>query len=124
MLTGFEQVGSVVVAIAGDMSAADHIHLVLPETGVCSTTIDAADAAAGCWVAQRRPSRCLLLLDAGNEGSNRPEPQVRYLGQDTRTSSRSGVMQAERQRGQSRIEWLSILTEGCSPATTAHRVYQ
>ena len=42
MLTGFEQVRSVVAAIAGDMAAADDVKLVLPETGVCTT------APAGC----------------------------------------------------------------------------
>ena len=50
MLTGYEQVRSVVAAIAGDISAADDIHLVLPETGVCSTNIpvDGAKASSGC----------------------------------------------------------------------------
>jgi thioredoxin reductase len=38
MLTGYEQVRSVVAAIAGDMEAADNVQLVLPETGVCSST--------------------------------------------------------------------------------------
>ena len=44
MLTGYEQVRSVVAAIAGDMEAARQVELVLPETGVCSTdlTEDAA----------------------------------------------------------------------------------
>jgi len=37
MLTGYEQVRSVAAAIAGDLAAADDVHLVLPETGVCST---------------------------------------------------------------------------------------
>ena len=37
LLTGYEQVRSVVAAIAGDMAAADDVRLVLPETGVCST---------------------------------------------------------------------------------------
>lgn len=36
MITGYEQVRSIVAALAGDMQAADHVHLVLPETGVCS----------------------------------------------------------------------------------------
>ncbi|PZU85735.1 MAG: flavoprotein [Chelatococcus sp.] len=45
MLTGFEQVRSVVAAIAGDMIAADDVRLVLPETGVCTT---AAAGATGC----------------------------------------------------------------------------
>ncbi|UVF21452.1 NAD(P)-binding domain-containing protein [Microvirga terrae] len=50
MLTGYEQVRSVVAAIAGDLAAADDIHLVLPETGVCSTNIpaDRATASSGC----------------------------------------------------------------------------
>ena len=34
-LTGFEQVRSVVAAIAGDREAADRVELVLPDTGVC-----------------------------------------------------------------------------------------
>jgi thioredoxin reductase len=50
MLTGYEQVRSVVAAIAGDMVAADDIHLVLLETGVCSTSlpVDGATASSGC----------------------------------------------------------------------------
>jgi thioredoxin reductase len=50
MLTGYEQVRSVVAAIAGDLAAADDIHLVLPETGVCSTNlpVDGASASSGC----------------------------------------------------------------------------
>ena len=39
MLTGYEQVRSVVAAIAGDMDAARAIELELPETGVCSTDL-------------------------------------------------------------------------------------
>jgi N-acetylglutamate synthase-like GNAT family acetyltransferase len=35
MATGFEQVRSVVAAIAGDLEAADRVELDLPETGVC-----------------------------------------------------------------------------------------
>jgi hypothetical protein len=34
-LTGFEQVRSVVAAIAGDHEAAARVELVLPESGVC-----------------------------------------------------------------------------------------
>lgn len=36
LLTGYEQVRSVAAALAGDLAAADDVHLVLPETGVCS----------------------------------------------------------------------------------------
>ncbi|HST95863.1 MAG TPA: FAD-dependent oxidoreductase [Microvirga sp.] len=50
MLTGYEQVRSVVAAIAGDLTAADDIRLVLPETGVCSTNlpVDGGPASSGC----------------------------------------------------------------------------
>ncbi|MBM6583199.1 NAD(P)-binding domain-containing protein [Microvirga sp. BT689] len=50
MLTGYEQVRSVVAAIAGDLAAADDIHLVLPETGVCSTNLvqDGTAASSDC----------------------------------------------------------------------------
>ncbi len=51
MLTGYEQVRSVVAAIAGDMAAADDVRLVLPETGVCSTTpivVGETAPAGGC----------------------------------------------------------------------------
>lgn len=37
MLTGYEQVRSVVAALAGDVARADQVELVLPETGVCNT---------------------------------------------------------------------------------------
>lgn len=45
MVTGYEQVRSVVAQIAGDHEAAREVQLVLPETGVCST--DSAPGAAG-----------------------------------------------------------------------------
>lgn len=50
MLTGYEQVRSVAAALAGDLKAADDTHLVLPETGVCSTSRSAEGAAgsSGC----------------------------------------------------------------------------
>ena len=37
MATGYEQVRSVAAYLAGDMTAANTVNLVLPETGVCST---------------------------------------------------------------------------------------
>jgi thioredoxin reductase len=46
LLTGYEQARSVAAAIAGDWQAADDVHLVLPETGICAT--DAVAGAAGC----------------------------------------------------------------------------
>jgi hypothetical protein len=37
MLTGYEQVRSIIAALAGDWEAAKNVQLVLPETGVCSS---------------------------------------------------------------------------------------
>lgn len=37
LLTGYEQVRSVVAALCGDLQAAREVHLVLPETGVCGS---------------------------------------------------------------------------------------
>lgn len=49
MATGFEQVRSVVAAIAGDFEAADRVELELPETGVCGTSPNpAAGAGKSC----------------------------------------------------------------------------
>ncbi|CAN5640110.1 NAD(P)-binding domain-containing protein [soil metagenome] len=52
MLTGYEQVRSIVAEIAGDHDAAAKVELVLPETGVCSGPGPAASlpaqASAGC----------------------------------------------------------------------------
>ena len=42
MVTGYEQVRSVVAEISGDHAAARRVHLVLPETGVCSAEPPAA----------------------------------------------------------------------------------
>lgn len=47
LLTGYEQVRSIVAALAGDMVAAQRVELTLPETGVCNTSfaVSAADKA-------------------------------------------------------------------------------
>ena len=46
MLTGYEQVRSIIADIAGDKEAAARVELVLPETGVCSRS--PGDTAPGC----------------------------------------------------------------------------
>jgi thioredoxin reductase len=48
LLTGYEQVRSIVSAIAGDWEAARRVELVLPETGVCSTDGSVGGASACC----------------------------------------------------------------------------
>jgi thioredoxin reductase len=45
LLTGYEQVRSIVAALVGDWASARDVQLVLPETGVCSSD---RDAAGGC----------------------------------------------------------------------------
>ena len=56
MATGYEQVRSVAAYIAGDLPAANTVQLVLPETGVCSTSFAAPKPtkASGCG-AQPKP---------------------------------------------------------------------
>ena len=44
MMTGYEQVRSIVADIAGDAEAAERVELVLPETGVCSRPLTANSA--------------------------------------------------------------------------------
>ncbi|ASS50963.1 MAG: hypothetical protein CHH17_12910 [Candidatus Fluviicola riflensis] len=56
MATGYEQVRSVVAALAGDMEAARKVELDLPETGVCST--DNADGIACCGTAEPEAAGC------------------------------------------------------------------
>lgn len=43
LMTGYEQVRSVVAALAGDWDAARRVELVLPETGICNSDFDEAD---------------------------------------------------------------------------------
>ena len=48
LLTGYEQVRSVAAAIAGDWDAAREVQLVLPETGVCSSSVVLGDRGVAC----------------------------------------------------------------------------
>jgi hypothetical protein len=48
MMTGYEQVRSIVAEIAGDHEAARQVRLVLPETGVCNTDGALDDKAEAC----------------------------------------------------------------------------
>ena len=60
MFTGYEQVRSIVAALAGDQAGADRVELALPETGVCSadigsscdTSADTADESTNCSPAE------------------------------------------------------------------------
>lgn len=48
MMTGYEQVRSIMAEIAGDHEAARRVELVLPETGVCSRPLELPDEGNGC----------------------------------------------------------------------------
>lgn len=69
LLTGYEQVRSIVAAIAGDRVAADEVQLELPETGVCKSDRGAgagAEAGGGCCggPARTNPSACCVADEA------------------------------------------------------------
>ena len=69
MMTGFEQVRSVVAAIAGDVEAADRVALVLPQTGVCTVSDDIALTGGGACCAPAAqivaaPSVAAICCDA------------------------------------------------------------
>jgi hypothetical protein len=53
MLTGYEQVRSIVAEIVGDRAAAERVELVLPETGVCSVSPAASEASGCCGAAPK-----------------------------------------------------------------------
>ncbi len=55
MLTGYEQVRSIVAAIAGDQAAADAVRLELPQTGVCTGSGVRAKSADGSCAVEPKP---------------------------------------------------------------------
>jgi hypothetical protein len=72
MATGYEQVRSIVAALAGDMAAALDTQLVLPQTGVCDGP-GVAPAASCCGGASltRADACCVadaVAKDAGEAG--------------------------------------------------------
>ena len=58
MMTGYEQVHSVIAEIAGDHAAARDVQLVLPETGVCSTAPLETEAACCGPAPAAAPAAC------------------------------------------------------------------
>jgi thioredoxin reductase len=81
LATGYEQVRSVVAAIAGDREAADTLQLELPETGVCSTDLaGSCDAPAAGTAADPEEAACC------------PDPEPAFLGIPTGLAhGRSGL---------------------------------
>jgi hypothetical protein len=64
MATGYEQARSVVAEIAGDHVAARQVHLVLPETGVCSVTPAQAGSSGCCGGPALDASSCCVADEA------------------------------------------------------------
>ncbi|RDI96791.1 flavoprotein [Dyella solisilvae] len=75
LLTGYEQVRSVVAAIAGDWEAARRVELVLPETGVCITqfadedAVDVAAATSCCGGPAPAEADACCVMDADSKAS-------------------------------------------------------
>lgn len=74
LLTGYEQVRSVAAALAGDMAAADNVQLVLPETGVCTTSfeVEGGEGARCCGGPAPNSAEACCAADAvaKEEGKN------------------------------------------------------
>jgi thioredoxin reductase len=70
MLTGYEQVRSVVSAISGDWEGARRVELVLPETGVCSVD-RSPDGASACCTPHADGSVAVVPLTIGGLASSR-----------------------------------------------------
>ncbi len=73
MATGYEQVRSVVAALAGDLVAADDVQLELPETGVCSTrqSYESQPVASSCCggpAPEQSAACCLADAQAKDQG--------------------------------------------------------
>ena len=74
MLTGYEQVRSIVAEIAGDHEAAERVELVLPETGVCSRPLAADRAMRGLL---RRAGTCRERMPAARRMPTPRRPATR-----------------------------------------------
>jgi hypothetical protein len=58
LLTGYEQARSVAAAVAGDIEAADNVHLVLPDTGICQTDFEEEGGCCGAPVVAKAANCC------------------------------------------------------------------
>jgi len=72
MMTGYEQVRSIVADIAGDREAAARVELVLPETGVCTRGGVESGAEVGCCggPAKQEVSACCAADETARKAGN------------------------------------------------------
>jgi hypothetical protein len=87
MLTGYEQVRSIVAAIGGDWESARRVELSLPETGVCTlgSKLEATTAIGGgcCTTAAPVPAPAVTTVGSGcgsSSGCGAPEPELASVG--------------------------------------------
>jgi thioredoxin reductase len=73
MLTGYEQVRSVVAELCGDVEAARRVELTLPSTGVCSTTPVGVETDAGCCAATAASTCAPAAIPLRGLGRARPQ---------------------------------------------------
>lgn len=79
LMTGYEQVRSIAAALVGDWEAAREVQLVLPETGVCCTTVATTDAPC-CAPDLVEATPVALFGNRDESGSERPEPELVTAG--------------------------------------------
>lgn len=86
MLTGYEQVRSIVAAIRGDWESARRVELSLPETGVCTlgSKLEATTAIGGgcCTTAAPEPTQIVVSTGSscGSSGCGASAPQLATVG--------------------------------------------
>ncbi|VAW38439.1 putative secreted protein, partial [hydrothermal vent metagenome] len=68
LITGYEQVRSVVAAIVGDWQAAQEVRLILPETGVCNVTLPKEESNdAVCCTPALTQERCCTPAESADQ---------------------------------------------------------
>jgi hypothetical protein len=76
MRTGYEQVRSIVAALAGDMQSANRVELVLPDTGVCSLQRDGEESGCcGTASAEKGTGACVATGRVCG-GTGEPDPEL------------------------------------------------
>ena len=92
-LTGYEQVRSIACALSGDMQGARDVRLVLPETGVCSTTTLTEGGVACCGGGAEEASDAACRASSTTDASgccSDTVPNLIQLTSATRTSGCCG----------------------------------
>jgi len=76
MLTGYEQIRSVVAELTGDLEGARRVELTLPATGVCSATPNLGEGACGTDETTTSCGAAPVETQAGCGAAQAPTPRV------------------------------------------------